>query len=49
LWNTPTDAQIRQRDEKAAAKIADPDQGKGKGEFDFPPGLPIYVQEDTDR
>ncbi|KAL2055026.1 hypothetical protein ABVK25_004848 [Lepraria finkii] len=48
-WNTPTEAQIRERDGKAAAKIADSEKGKGKGEFDFPPGLPTYVQEDTDR
>ncbi len=44
-WNTPTEFQIRGRDEKAEAKVRDSE----KGEFDFPPGLPMYVQEDTDR
>jgi GNAT superfamily N-acetyltransferase len=49
-WNTLTDAQIRERDEKAAVRIAEAEKGKlGKGEFDFPPGLPMFVQEDTDR
>lgn len=41
--------QIRERDDKAAANIVDVETGKGKGKFDFPPGLPSYVQEDTDR
>lgn len=48
-WNTPTDAQIREPDEKAAAKIADSEENTSKGEFDFPPGPPTHVQEDTDR
>lgn len=48
-WNTPSDAQIRERDGKAATKIADSGNGKGKGDFDFPLGLPTYVQEDTAR
>ena len=48
-WNTPTDAQIRDRDEKAAAKVADSKECKGTGEFNFPPGLSTYVQEDTDK
>lgn len=48
-WNTPTDAQIQERDGTAAAKILDSDKVTGKGECEFPPGLPIYVQEDTDR
>ncbi|KAI4217573.1 MAG: hypothetical protein LQ351_000169 [Letrouitia transgressa] len=48
-WNIPTDTQVRERDEKAATKIVDKDKGVGKGEFDFPPGLPTYVQEDTDK
>ena len=50
-WNTLTDAEIRERDEKAAAKeSADVEKGKlGKGELDFPPGLPMFVQADTDR
>lgn len=46
-WNIPTDAQIRERDEKAAIKVSA--KAGGKGEFDFPPGLPMFVQEDTDR
>ncbi|TEY59449.1 hypothetical protein BOTCAL_0192g00120 [Botryotinia calthae] len=48
-WNTPTDAEIRERDEKAAAKILAPTKELAKGEFDFPPGLPMFVQADTDR
>lgn len=44
-WNTPTDSQIRERDGKAERKVRD----SRKGEFDFPPGLPMYVREDTDR
>jgi GNAT superfamily N-acetyltransferase len=49
-WNTPTDAQIRERDEKAAAEKVESEKGKlGKGEFDFPPGLPMFVQADTDK
>ena len=48
-WNMPTDSQIREQDEKSAAKIEDFKKGSGKGGFDFPAGLPTYVQEDTDR
>jgi GNAT superfamily N-acetyltransferase len=51
-WNTPTDAEVRERDQKVAGKAVDAEKEKGnlgKGEFDFPPGLPMYVQEDTDR
>jgi Acetyltransferase (GNAT) domain len=48
-WNTPSDDQIRERDKKAMAKIVDHKKGMSKGEFDFPPGLPLYVREDTDR
>ena len=48
-WTIPASVQIRKRDEKAMAKIVDSHLGLGKGEFDFPPGLPSYVQEDTDR
>jgi len=49
-WNTITDAEIRERDEKAVAKQSvDVEKGElGKGEFDFPPGLPMFVQADTD-
>ena len=42
-WNTPTDRQIREQAHKPAQ--AEPP----KGEFDFPPGLPMYVQQDTDQ
>ncbi|TGO24599.1 hypothetical protein BPAE_0099g00350 [Botrytis paeoniae] len=48
-WNTPTDAEIREQDEKAATKILASTKGLAKGEFDFPPGLPMFVQADTDR
>lgn len=48
-WTTPTDAQIRDRDEKVVTKKGSTEKGKAKGEFDFPPGLPMYVQNDTDR
>ena len=48
-WNTPTDAQIQERDEKAAANVVDSEKDTGKGEFDFPPGFPTHVQEDTER
>ncbi|KAL9086926.1 MAG: hypothetical protein Q9165_006932 [Trypethelium subeluteriae] len=48
-WNTPTDDQIRERDAKAAAKEMNAAKDRAKGDFDFPPGLPQYVQEDTDR
>lgn len=46
-WNTPADAQILQQ----ARKTLQPDTAEtnAKGEFDFPPGLPMYVQQDTDR
>ena len=46
-WKTPTDAQIREHDENVAAMIRDSEDGKG--DFDFPPGLPTYVHTDTDR
>lgn len=40
-WNTLTDEEIRERDRKAAArKSKATEDGLGKGEFDFPPGLP---------
>ncbi|KAF2235473.1 hypothetical protein EV356DRAFT_566361 [Viridothelium virens] len=48
-WNLPTEHQIRERDEKSAAKKIEAESGRAKGEFNFPPGLPSYVQEDTDR
>jgi len=38
-WNTPTDEQIRERDEKIAADIRS----------DSPPGLSGYVQQETDK
>ena len=43
-WETPTDDKIRARDATNSSI-----SGKGKGEFDFPQGLPQYVQEDTDK
>jgi GNAT superfamily N-acetyltransferase len=48
-WNTPSDAEIRDRDEKAEAKKSNSAKDPAKGGFDFPLGLPMYVQEDTDR
>lgn len=48
-WNTPTDAQIRENDKEVAAKVTDSEKVIGKGEFDFPPGLPEYVRQDTAR
>ncbi|KAF7919264.1 hypothetical protein BELL_0054g00090 [Botrytis elliptica] len=48
-WNTPTDVEIRERDEKAAAKILASTKDLDKGEFDFLPGLPMFVQADIDR
>ena len=48
-WNTPTDTQIRERDGKAAAKIADSAKGKGKVEFEKYPKFVHYVQDDIDR
>ncbi|KAF7917674.1 uncharacterized protein EAE98_010090 [Botrytis deweyae] len=47
--NTSTDVEIRERDEKAAAKILASTKDLAKGEFDFPPGLPMFVQADTNR
>ena len=48
-WETPTRAQIRERDEIAAAKWADPEKGKTKGEIDILQQLSHYVQADIDR
>ena len=48
-WNTPTDAQIGERDQKAAKNVMNSNRSLKKGEFDFPPGLPTYVQADTDK
>ena len=48
-WNTPTDAQIRERDGKAAAKIADAAKGKGKVESEKWPKFVHYVQGDIER
>lgn len=42
-WNTPTDEEIREREQRAAARNAATEQGLGKGEFDFPPGLPSIL------
>ena len=48
-WKTPTDAQIQETDELAAAKIADSEKGKGKGEIDNSLELSHYVQADINR
>jgi hypothetical protein len=48
-WNTPADEEIRERDKRIVAKISVTERGNGKGDFDFPPGLPLYVQNDTDK
>ncbi|KAF5879071.1 putative gnat family protein [Botrytis fragariae] len=48
-WNTPTDAEIRERDEKAEARISASTKDLAKGEFNFPPGLPMFVQAETNR
>ena len=57
-WHTPSDSQIRERDEKAAKPTAKIDiagsgskenKGPGKGEFDFPAGLATHVHEDSDK
>lgn len=50
-WNTPTDAEIRQRDKEQASKAED-DKKKETlqgSDFAFPPGLPVHVQQDTDK
>lgn len=47
-WNTPTDEEIRQLD-NALKQESVLDKPLGKGEFDFPPGLPTFVQQDTDK
>jgi hypothetical protein len=39
-WNKLTDAEIHERDAKAAAKLAAAESGLARGEFNFPPGLP---------
>ncbi|KAI4121550.1 MAG: hypothetical protein LQ338_006305 [Usnochroma carphineum] len=49
-WNFPTAAEIDKRDkQRAAAKASETKEAKEKGKFDFPTGLPTYVQEDTER
>ena len=48
-WHTPPDAELRKRDSEMETKRKLTDGVPGKGEFDFPPGLPQFVQEDTDR
>lgn len=50
-WNTPTDEEIKQRDREQSEKDAAASnkhtlQGS---DFDFPPGLPVFVQQDTDK
>ena len=48
-WNMPTDAQIREQDEKPLAKVEDLKPGSEMGALDSPAKLLAYVQEDTDR
>ncbi|TGO47079.1 hypothetical protein BOTNAR_0546g00060 [Botryotinia narcissicola] len=48
-WNIPTDVEIREQDEKTAAKILASKKDLAKGEFDFLPCLPMFAQADTDR
>lgn len=52
-WNTPNDAGIRERDERSgerrAASESKVECTLSEGEFEFPLGLPMYVQEDTER
>lgn len=48
-WNTPTDDQIRERDAKSVAGSPASGKDKTKGGFDYPPGLPLYVAEDTEK
>lgn len=52
-WNTPTNDEIRQRDQEQARKEEISAKNNKKtlqgSDFDFPPGLPVYVQQDTDK
>jgi hypothetical protein len=48
-WNTPTDADIQERDEQLVVEAASPESRTGRGHFDFPPGLPVFVEEDTTK
>lgn len=49
-WNTPADDQIRQRDKEQTQLEADAQKKTlQSSNFDFPPGLPVYVQQDTDK
>jgi Acetyltransferase (GNAT) domain len=47
-WNTPTDEEIQQRDKEQAENDAKKQTLQGS-DFDFPPGLPVLVQQDTDK
>lgn len=48
-WHTPTETEICERDRDAKLEQRTQNEGPEKGEFEFPPGLPQFVQEDTDR
>ena len=48
-WNTPTDAQIREQDEKSAAKVEEFQPGSELDGLGSPAELLTYVQQDTDR
>ncbi|KAL9108974.1 MAG: hypothetical protein Q9227_006370 [Pyrenula ochraceoflavens] len=48
-WHTPSDRELRERAAQTDAAQKPSDKGPGKGDFDFPPGLPQLVQDDTDR
>lgn len=48
-WTTPDDTQIPEETQKTTMNAEGSSQEPGKGEFGFPQGLPMFVQEDTDR
>lgn len=48
-WNTPTDEEIKQRDKEQSKKDANKQHTLQGSDFDFPPGLPVFVQQDTDK
>ena len=48
-WKTPTDAQIREQDEKSAAEVEQTQPGSGMGGFDPDAGFLTYVQVVSDR
>ncbi len=48
-WNTPNDAQIREYDESAAARIRNLKEATSEDDFDSLPGAQPSIQETTDR